>query len=57
MSAYSDNIEIYLWMCELYNEQIQYVTRNGNSIPDCYGNHAQILMKRDKKEKRTNKKS
>lgn len=46
MSAIRDDINEYLRLCKLYNEEARYTF----SGPDCYGKHAKELEERRKKE-------
>lgn len=46
MSGYSDDIESYIWMCEHFEEEVQYKMYGNNKVPDVYGEHAQGLWER-----------
>jgi hypothetical protein len=52
MSAYTDNSENYLCICELFGEEVKYIEEpNRPKRFDVYGAHAIELMARFKKER------
>ena len=57
MSAISYDIEEYERRCKKFKQKVQYTTtKQGCSLPDCYGKHAEKLkMLEDNKRKRSSK--
>lgn len=51
ISAIHDDIEEYVRLCKLHNEEVQYVRdAYGHMVEDCYGEHAEKLLERRSKE-------
>jgi hypothetical protein len=53
ISAINDDMDKYKWLCGRYSEQPQYTKdAYGNLLLDCYGEHAQKLENKLRKEQK-----